>query len=143
MKTPSDFARSIRNAGLVMLIATATLVQACSSDAIPTGPSSVTPADVARPFAPESGRNRVYGTVTDDEGAPVGGVKVTVCSWTAVGPCSATVTESTGFYSISFVFAAGVSALTEKAGYESNWHSRNTPFAADFRFDLQIRRITP
>lgn len=143
MKTPSDYARSIRNAGLVILIATASVVQACSSDAIPTAPSSVVATSGTRPFAPESGRNRVSGTVTDDEGAPVAGVKVTVCSWTAVGPCSVTVTESTGFYSVSFVFAAGVSALTEKAGYESKWHSRNTPFAADFRFDLQINRIKP
>jgi hypothetical protein len=143
MKTPSDYARSIRFAALVTLIATASVVQACSSDAIPTAPSSVTPSSVARPSASDASRLRVTGTVTDDDGAPVGGVKVTVCSWTAVGPCSATVTDSEGFYSSSFVLAAGVSARTEKEGYESKWHSRNTPFASDFRFDFQIHRITP
>jgi hypothetical protein len=144
MKTPSDYARSIRYAGLVILIATTPLVQACSSDTIPTGPSSVTPSSVTRPSAPEPIQARASGTVTDDEGVPVAGVKVTICSWTAAGqPCSAAFTDSRGFYSISFVSTAGVSARTEKAGYESAWHSLSISAAADFQFDLRIHRIKP
>ena len=48
MNPRSDYARSIRRAGLVTMIAAASVLQACSSDTILTEPSSV-----ARPFAPE------------------------------------------------------------------------------------------
>ena len=143
MKTPSDFARSIRFAGLITLIATATLVQACSSDSIPTGPSTATPAGVTPPSGIETTQLRVFGTVTDDDNRPVAGVKVTVCGWTAAGPCSSTVTDSNGFYSAPFVSAPGVSARTEKPGYESKWHSRNIASGADYHFDLRIHRTDP
>ncbi len=145
MKTPSDYARSIRYAGVVILIATATLVQACSSDTIPpTGPSSLTTSSATPPSAPQPTGPRVSGTVTDDDGVVVAGVKVTVCSWTASGqPCSATLTDNIGFYSISFVSTAGVTVRTEKAGYESAWHNLSRPPGADIRFDLRIHRIKP
>ena len=142
MKTPSDYARSIRYAAVLTMIAATSVVQACSSDTIPTGPASVTASSVTRPSAPDLNRLRVTGTVTDDEGVPVAGVNVTVCSWTAVGqPCSATVTDSMGFYSLPFVSTAGVAAHTEKEGYESAWHSLSVTAAADLLFDLRIHRI--
>lgn len=143
MKTPSDYARSIRFAVLMTLIATASVVQACSSDTIPTDPAFGTPASVSRPSGAGTTQLRLSGTVTDDDGVRVAGVRVTVCSWTAVGPCSATVTDSEGFYTISFVPASGISVRTEKDGYESKWESRNIASGGYLRFDLRIHRIKP
>jgi hypothetical protein len=136
MKTLSDYARSIRYAGVVTMIATASALQACSTDTIPTEPSSVTRAP-----SPAPAQLRVSGTVTDDDGMPVAGAKVTLYRWTTVGePCSV-VTDSKGFYSVSLVSAAGISAFTEKAGYESTWQSRSIALAADLQLDLRIHRI--
>lgn len=136
MKTLSHYSRSIRYAGLVTMIATAPATQACSSDTILTEPSSVTHAP-----APEPTQLRVSGTVTDDDGMPVAGAKVTVYRWTTVGePCSV-VTDSKGFYSVSLVAAAGISAFIEKSGYESTWQSRSIALAAALQLDLRIHRI--
>ncbi len=79
--------------------------------------------------------------MTDDEGAPIAGVRLTVYRWPAGGPPRTAVTDSKGFYSISFVSGAGIAALTEKEGYESRWHTRSISPAADFQFDLRIHRI--
>jgi hypothetical protein len=139
MKTVSDYARSIRLAGLVILIATASLVQACSSDTPPTAPSSsITSSPVSEPTP-----IRVSGRVTNDEGVAVAGVKLTVSRWPTGGPPYLAVTDNTGFYSISFVPAAGISVFTEKDGYESASHSHTTSPGYDFQFDLRIHRIRP
>jgi len=136
MKTLSDYARSIRYAGLVTMIATASALQACSADTSLTEPSSVTRAP-----SPAPAQLRVSGTVTDDDGMPVAGAKVSVYRWTAVGePCSV-LTDSKGFYSVSLVSAAGISAFTEKSGYESTWQSRSIALAAALQLDLRIHRI--
>ena len=136
MKTRFNYARLIRCASLVMTIAAASLAQACSSDTIVAVPSSATSAPT-----PVPSELRVYGTVTDDKGMPVVGAKVIVHRWTTTGEPRSTVTDSKGFYSVSLQWAGGVAIRTEKAGYESAWHSQSTPRAADFQFDLRIHRI--
>jgi len=136
MKTLSDYARSIRYAGVVTMIATASVLQACSSDTTLTEPSSVT-----RTPAPAPASVRVSGTVTDDNGMPVADAKVTVYRWSAAGEPRSTVTDSKGFYSISVAWADGISAIAQKDGYESTWHSRSLSPAADCQFDLRINRI--
>lgn len=139
MKTRSDYARSIRYAALVTMIAGTSVVQACSSDTILAVPSSDTRAPATTPTA-TSTQLRVFGTVTDDDGAPVAGVKVMIYSWPNGGTSSA-VTDNMGFYSTSFFSASGISAFTEKEGYESAWHSRNNSRTLDGQFDLRIHRI--
>ena len=137
MKTPS-YARSIRFAGLVTLIATATVVQACSSENNLIEPLP----NINRSPVSEPTPIRVSGRVTDDDGVAVAGVKLTVYRWPAAGPSFVAFTDNTGFYSISFVPSAGMSIFAEKDGYESAWHVRSSP-AADFQFDLRIHRIRP
>ncbi len=150
MKTASNYARSIRYAGLVTLIAAASGVQACSSDKIVAAPSGVTrPSAPSAPASPAFTQGRVSGTVTNDEGVAVAGVKVTVYSWPNGGPASLAITDGMGFYSVSFLPASGISsisgtsgisAFTEKSGYESKWHTRSGSVATGFQFDLRIHR---
>ena len=141
MKTSSNSARSIRSAALVTLIATASAVQACSSDRIVAAPSSVTasPAPSA-PSAPQSTQFRVSGTVRDDAGAAVAGVKVTVYTWSNGLASITAFTDGMGIYSVSFPSVSGISAFTEKDGFESKWHSTSGAITAYFKFDLQIHR---
>ena len=143
MKTPSNYARSLRFAGLVTMIATATAVQACSSDKIVAGPSSVTrsPAPSA-PSGPSAASTqlRVAGTVTDDAGAPVAGVKVTVYTWSNGLSSTSALTDDMGIYTVSFASAAGISAFTEKVGYESKWHTSSASATGYLKFDLRIQR---
>lgn len=141
MKTLSNSARSIRCAALMTMIATTSLVQACSSDTIVAVPSIGT--DSAQPTTQPPAQPaafRIFGTVTDDNGVPVAGVKVTLYRYTNGLTTSSTVTDTMGFYSLSFGSGAGLSLLTEKAGYESKWHSRGSP-SGDVQFDLRIHRI--
>jgi len=141
MKTKFNYARSLRVAGLLTMIAAASVVQACSSDTIVAAPASATrPSVPSVPSAPQSTQLRVSGTVTDDEGLPVAGVKVMVFRSTTSGSPSSAVTDSKGHYSISLLSADLISALTEKQGYESKWHTRSTSGAADVQFDLRIHR---
>ena len=142
MKTPSNHARSIRFATLVTIIATASAVQACSSDRIVAAPSSVTssPAPSA-PAAPQSTQFRVSGTVRDDAGAAVAGVKVTVYTWSNGLSSLSAITDGMGIYSVSFSSPSGISAFTEKDGYASEWHTAAGPVTPYFKFDLQIHRV--
>jgi hypothetical protein len=125
---------------MLVLIATAPAVQACSSDTMITEPSSVTGAPA---FAPAPTSLRVTGTVTDDNGAPVADAKVTVYRWTASGDPRSVVTDGNGFFSISVAAAEGISAIAEKAGYEAKWQSRSISREADCRFDLRMHRLEP
>ena len=143
MKTPSNYARSLRFAGLVTMIATASAVQACSSDRIVAAPSSVTPSPApSAPSAPQSTQFRVSGTVTDDAGATVAGVKVTVYTWSNGLSSISAITDGMGIYSVSFPSVSGISAFTEKDGFESKWHSSTGSITAYFKFDLRIHRNT-
>jgi hypothetical protein len=141
MKTPSNLARSIRYAALMTMIAAASAVQACSSDS-PVEPSvadqSTSQPTTQPPTQPAA--FRIFGIVTDDDGIPVSGVKVTLYRYVNGLTTSSTVTDTMGFYSISFGSGAGMSLLTEKAGYESKWHSRGNP-SGDVQFDLRIHRL--
>jgi len=139
MKTLSDYARSIRYATMLTMIAATSVVQACSGDAIPTAPSSAASSAATGAGAPARTQLRVFGTVTDDEGKAVAGVNVTIYSWPNGGTSSA-VTDNMGFYSSSFMPASGISAFTEKVGYESEWHVRNNAPTLDGQFDLRIHR---
>jgi len=142
MKTPSNSARSIRFAALVTMIAIASTVQACSSDRIVAGPSSVSSSPAPSvPSAPQSTQFRVSGTVTDDAGAPVAGVKVTLYTWSNGLTSTSAITDAMGIYSASFGSVSGISAFTEKEGYESKWHSASGSITAYFKFDLQIHRV--
>ncbi len=140
MKTPSDYARSIRYAAMVTMIAAASAVQACSSDTIVAVPSSAALAPTSQPTS-QPAQSGVFGTVTDDEGMPVAGVKVTLYRWPNGGPPQSGVTDSMGIYRISSPSGGGISVLAEKEGYESKWRSLTNPSAADFPFDLRIHRI--
>jgi protocatechuate 3,4-dioxygenase beta subunit len=136
MKTRFDYARSIRYAALVTMIAATS--QACSTDKL-VEPDVVTNPPSSQPTS-EPTRNSIYGTVTDDDGVPVAGVKVTISRWGTYGQSSSTVTDSVGFYSFPFSGAGGISILTEKEGYETKFHSRTNP-PDNFRFDLRIHRL--
>ena len=138
MKTPFDCARSIRYAAFVTMICAASAVQACSSEAIPTAPASVSGT---MPLSPEAIQLRVSGVVTDEAGAPVVGAKVIVAPWVGNGAPYAAITDNAGFYSISFLSAPGISVMPVKDGYESVWHSHEISARVDFKFDLLIRRL--
>jgi hypothetical protein len=136
MKT--RYARSIRYAALVTMIAATSVVQACSSDTILAVPSVSLPP-VTEPITDPT-KNGIFGTVTDDQGVVVAGVRVTISRWRTYGQSSSTVTDSMGFYSFPVSAAGGISLLTEKEGYETKWHSRTNP-PSSFQFDLRIHRI--
>lgn len=129
MKTSSHNARSIRYAGVALMIAAVSAVQACSSDTTLTAPSSI-----ARGPAAARAQIRISGTVTDDDGAPVGGVTVSARGMFFV------VTDNTGFYSVSTLSGLEIVALTTKEGYVSGWHSHSTG-RADLQWDLRIYRM--
>ena len=138
MKTSSNYLRSVRYAGFVTMIATASLVQACSSDAIPTDPSHVATATAS---GSEAFEIRVSGTVRDDDGVPVAGARVTLYRWTPTGDPRSTLTDGKGFYSMPFVGAIGISAVAEKEGFERTWRSQNISRSGDLQFDLKIHRL--
>ncbi|MEO8577754.1 MAG: carboxypeptidase-like regulatory domain-containing protein [Gemmatimonadales bacterium] len=79
--------------------------------------------------------------MTDDDGGPVAGARVTVYRWTSTGEPHSTVTDANGFYSVPFVAGYGVSALAEKEGYERTWRSQSTSRPAYLQFDIRIHRV--
>src|SRR5689334_3430797 len=104
MKAPFNTARSLRHVGAVTLILAASAVQACSSDAISTGPVSVSRSG---PTTPAAIQLLVTGTVTDDEGTPVSGARVILYRWMVSENPHTAVTDNAGLYSISFLSAPG------------------------------------
>lgn len=136
MRTSFRRVRSIRYAVFVTMICAVAGVEACSSESNPTAPASVR----SEP-ASELSQIRVSGTVVDDDGAPVPGVIVTILRWAPNGWPLTTVTDDRGFYSVSVLSAAGISARTEKEGYVSATHTHTLSRETAFQWDLRIYRM--
>ena len=132
MKTSADAARSIRHLRVVMMISALFSVQACSNDRITAAPA------ITNGLVPGVFRVRVSGTVTNENGVPVAGVIVRLYRGTPNSRPVTTVTDATGFYSVSFLSAADMWAFTVKEGYRSAWQSREIAGRAVFRWDLRI-----
>ena len=117
----------------------------CGSSSPAPVPGSVT---VPRPVPVQ-----LSGVATDDDGAPVSGVRVFVYpsgGYYPSGDAVTTVTDGSGRYSITFnslflIPDLVVSVHTEKSGYESadyyNGPIRRSPGASTFVRDLAIYRI--
>ena len=139
MKAPLESARSIRYAGVVLMICAVSAVQACSGDAFPTAPQSVSrgPAGTSA----EVRQVRISGTVTNDEGAPVSGVIVKVFHWTATGSPVSAVSDGSGLYNVSISSNDGFSLVTQKDGYVSAWQSHRITNERELQLDIRIFRI--
>lgn len=141
MKTPIHISRSIRLANLMTMLAAASLVQACADDSITTDPSFGQATSTQGAPIVTTGAIRVSGTVTDDDGVPVAGVKVTVYRWTPTGEPHSAVSDDNGFYSVPFIYGDGISALAEKQGYERTWRSQSLSAGLPLPFDIRINRV--
>ena len=136
MKTPFDVARSTLHAAVVIMVSAVSAVEGCSSDTIAPPPPSVRSQPVA-----ELRQVRVSGTVTDQDAFPVSGVKVSVYRSSPNGRSISTLTDDTGFYSVSLLSAEDIFAHVEKEGYRSAWVSRGIAAGSSFAWDLRIYRM--
>ena len=134
MKPSFHTARSIRYTGLAVMLAAVSAVQACSSDTTPTEPSPVTSEPTAAPAT-----IRVWGIVTDDDGAPLEGVIVSIFRRSTFEQPLSVVSDNAGLYSVSVLAGPGLLVLTTKEGYLSAWHSHSID-GADLQFDLRVYR---
>jgi len=120
---------------LITIVFVAAAMQACARDTFPTSPGSG-----SRVPNVEISQLRLTGTVTNEDGAPVSGVSVKIYRWPSGPQTVTTFTDSDGTYDVSLLSSTGVSAFTEKAGYQSEWHNLDVSRGIYFQWDLKIHR---